>query len=243
MLPNKKSVKLFSKHELYIEKEIFWTGIESEFEPFTLKMWMQLSEKAKLILDIGANTGVFSLLAAKCSKEGRVIAFEPVQYNYSVLLKNISINPDVDVTLEKAAVSNREGFTKMHVQSDTVNYINSLEYNRFSASQSNEIEVALIQIDSYIKEHSIQTVDLIKIDVEGHEESVLQGALQTINKHSPDIILEILNDEMGEKIEGFFAALDGYQYYYLDDEKGILEHRSSVRTKLRTNYLFSTKKL
>lgn len=241
-LPNGKKLKLNSNHQLYIEKEIFWHGIESEFEPMSLKIWMKLASEANVILDIGANTGVFSMLAGKFSS-GKVYAFEPVPYNYSILQKNIALNPDVNVELQTIALSDKNATVDMFIEPDTVNYINSLNNDRLDQSKAKKIEVKCQRLDDLVTEKNIPTIDLIKIDVEGHEEAVLKGGQNSIQKFRPSIIIEVLNDKMGSGIQTFFDELGEYFYYRIDDDKKEIRRVSDIRTPHRINYLLSPKRI
>lgn len=232
-------IRLHSKHDLYIEKEIFWNGLSSEFEPYSLEKWCHLSSEANVIFDIGANTGIFSILAGHYTETGSVHSFEPVPYNFNVLEKNLTLNSNLNIHLNKCALSNFEGQSSMHVKKG-INYMNSLEGNRYSNQVTSEIKFKVLTLDSYVQQNNLQQVDLIKIDVEGHEESVLLGAEKTIKKFKPDIIIEVLDNNQGRTIQQFFSAINEYRYYLIDDHSNELILKPSIATSERTNFLITT---
>ena len=84
--------KLYNPGITTIENEIFWFGLKESWEKVSLDIWSILSKKSKIILDIGSNTGVYAIIAAKLNPNARVIAFEPVKRTFSVLEKNIEFS-------------------------------------------------------------------------------------------------------------------------------------------------------
>jgi len=74
-----------------IESTIFWNGLDA-FEGNTLRWWQILSKRSQVILDIGANTGIYALLAKTLNPSAEVHAFEPISRVYSILASNIALN-------------------------------------------------------------------------------------------------------------------------------------------------------
>ena len=60
-----------------IENEIFWNGLGNTWEPETINLYTKLCKKSKVIFDVGANTGIYSLIASKLNPNAKIIAFEP----------------------------------------------------------------------------------------------------------------------------------------------------------------------
>lgn len=136
-----------------------------------------------LFIDIGANIGSYSVLAAGCSK-AFVKSFEPVPQTYQSLITNIKINNlENMVSAYQLGVSDKSGKLIFSKNLDTVNHV-------LTESESHvSVEVGVVTLDSFIDD---QFPSLIKIDVEGYEKYVLQGAKLTLsNSQLKAIILEV----------------------------------------------------
>lgn len=240
-LSDDNSFKLQVNHNLYIEKELFWKGVTSEFEPKTLQLWQSLSAESDLIMDLGANTGVFSLIAAATNNIAIIYSFEPVPYNYKILQKNIDLNDFSNINLVTKAVSETIDKHKMLIEENSVNYINSLENDKLGNNQNTmQIEIESIDIDTFCNNNSIEAIDLIKIDVEGHELKVLNGMKRIINDCKPTFIIEVLHESMANDLNIFFNDLN-YNYFLIDDTNMQLVRKDKIQTANRVNYLISIK--
>jgi FkbM family methyltransferase len=157
-----------------------------------------VSEMPDVVLDIGANTGIFTLLAAAASPGVRVCAFEPLETARALLHANIACNPGVEsrIAVEPIALSRRRAVVPFF---ETIN-----DHGLVSTSSSLELDDAT-QVGAYLR-HEITTetlddwagtfgqgpVRLMKIDVEGHEHAVIEGGRRTIGRYRPLVIVEIL---------------------------------------------------
>ena len=93
-----------------------------------------------------------------------------------------------------------------------------------------------ISLDEYVSENSIKELDLLKVDVEGFEPKVIEGAMKTIKKFRPTILIEILNDDIGEFIENKLKNLD-YLFFDIDDSKNLVKRSMHIRKSSFFNYL------
>jgi FkbM family methyltransferase len=138
-----------------------------------------------LFVDIGANIGSYSVLAGSC--EGvNVVAFEPVSSTFSWLQKNIQVNKlDKKVYAKNIGLADQEGTIYFSSNLDTLNHVVSKH-----EKNSSSIEVDVLTLDDVMKEKS---PTIIKIDTEGYESQILNGAKKTINNSSLIAILIELN--------------------------------------------------
>ncbi len=139
-------------------------------------------------IDIGANVGKYSIILAK-NPNIKVIAFEPDPYNLEALKFNIVLN-NSPVVIKDIALSNKKGTASFFLNPD--NQGNSSLLN--SGQKGEEIFVKTDTLDNVLKDNK-ERISLIKIDVEGFEAEVLQGARETIRKFHPKIIFEAWNGE------------------------------------------------
>jgi len=183
-LPDEVLVSL--EPEDHIQRQLFWYGYYEKSVGSTI---ISLLTPTSTLIDIGANIGYFSLLAAKISPTVKVIAFEPVSYLFNALTKNIELNNFKNIQAVNAAIGDENGSNPI--------YLSSIENRGMSSFQkpenySGQIEmVNIFTLDNWIADNSINRVDLIKIDVEGYELSVLKGMAKTIITFKPNILLEL----------------------------------------------------
>jgi len=149
------------------------------------------------VIDCGANTGELYPYLKKVVPELEYLAFEPDQKVYDCLLKNVN---DKKATLRNDALSNKSGMTKFY--NSTENADSSLEYS----GDKSYTEVKTIKLD----ELELTNIRLLKMDAEGHELEVLQGALKTLSQ-----IMYISVDfgpEKGEKEERTLPEVSNFLY-------------------------------
>lgn len=129
-----------------------------------------------ILLDVGANIGIFTVLASK--KVNKVIAVEPDPYNYKYLKKNIELNNIKNVIISNKAVSNYKGVT----------FISSKGSQSKLAEKG--IKINVTTIDELLNEHNID-IDALKMDIEGSEYEALDGKFLERCKR---LMVEIHND-------------------------------------------------
>jgi len=183
-------------------------------------------KRGDVCMDIGANVGAVSFaLAKRVGSPGRVLACEPGEFLFKRLVDNIRLNP----VYEKIISPFKLGFS----DKTEVRFWNEDKQNRGNASflflESNQDEpVELIPFDHFVNKQNLDRLDFVKIDVEGMEYEVIQGAAETIRKYKP-----ILWYETGFFDKGFWAEIlreekvvlatenllrgMGYKFYKLDD--------------------------
>lgn len=220
-IPVSKKEKFKMKHYGYvIENDVFWTGLTGGWEKKSLELWTSLSRRSKTILDIGANTGIYSLISKCVNPAAEVYALEPIKRVFLKLQNNVRLNDYSIHTIEKAA-SDQTGTAVVYDTNDEHTYAVTVNENRNEADiKVTKVQINTITLDDLIKEMNIDKVDLIKLDVETHEAEVLAGYLKHIYLHRPIILIEILNDAVGEKVEKIVAPLN-YLYYNIGESKGI----------------------
>ncbi|MCC6385564.1 MAG: FkbM family methyltransferase [Bacteroidia bacterium] len=201
-----------------IENEIFWNGIENCWEKESLKLWIKLCTLFDIIFDVGANTGVYSLVAQTVNPRSKVYAFEPLSMFYPKLCMNIQLN-HFNIKPINKAVSDVDGFT---VISDY-------------SGQAIEVRSESITLDSFIRQEGITRMGLIKIDVERHEPKVLAGFKEYFLKFKPTLIIEILETKIAEQVNEFVKDA-GYLYFNID-ERGSIRQTEKVQKSDYYNYL------
>jgi FkbM family methyltransferase len=237
------SHSFFIRHFGYqIENEIFWCGLNDAWEKTSIRLWQKAVKRAGVIFDIGANTGLYALVAKSLNPNSRVIAFEPVKRVYSRLLENNQLN-NYDIECFELAASNADGeaiiydLPTEHILSVTVNQ---------NHKSPEIVEVAIpttiniIRLDTFINKQKLERVDLMKIDVERHEVEVLEGMGSFLEKFRPAMLIEILENEIGEKVESLISDKD-YLYFRIDDENGTVNLMEHIRIEKDCNFFLCDK--
>lgn len=134
-------------------------------------------EEGDIVVDVGANIGMFSLKAAKSAgKDGLVIAIEPEEANVNLLHHNIKANGFNNVIVVKKAAGNRTGWVNLYLKEPGTHTI--------LPSRTPFIRVEMDTLDNILSELGITEVNFLKIDTEGAEIEILQGAEKTLSsKH------------------------------------------------------------
>lgn len=215
-----KSFKI--KHVgLHIENELFWGGIENAWEKESLKLWIELSKISNTIIDVGAYSGIYSLVSATINSDAKIYAFEPMEHNYNLLSENIKLN---NFKIEKVnkACSNFNGKATVYIRKDQT-YVTSVTVNKSllaPTTPQNSILIETVSLEDYILKHKLSNIDLIKIDVETHEAEVLEGLGSILDKYRPTLLIEVLNDEVGKSIQNIITDME-YLFFDVDENSGI----------------------
>ncbi|MFH2141735.1 MAG: FkbM family methyltransferase [Bacteroidota bacterium] len=245
-LPDKNSFLI--QHWGYsLENELFWIGFDQnsrqelvQWEKTSAYLWTKLAKSAKTILDIGANTGVYTLIAQTVNPKAQIFAFEPVERVFDKLKFNINLNQFSSHCINKA-ISNHDGFAEIfdplteHLYSVTVNK------NLLSPESPYKIKsIETIRLDTFIEQNKIQRIDLMKIDVETHEPEVLEGMGKYLLQMKPTIFIEILNEEVARKVEDLLSSSE-YLFFNIDEINAqIIPYNYLCKSKT-FNFLFCTR--
>lgn len=150
------------------------------YEPEQTRLFQEHVRPGDTVLDIGAHVGYYSLLSSVLAGDaGTVWAFEPNPHNCAFLRRHVEINRRGNVRVTEAAVSDAAGRARF-------------DFGRGSGtgrlSGDGAIEVATVRLDDFVRERGIAPT-AVKIDVEGAEVQVLEGARATLGEHRPVIFL------------------------------------------------------
>lgn len=168
------------------------TYVSGTIDPNEFYLLHLLLEERMTFLDIGANEGFYSVFAAsRGGKAGRVIAFEPSERECVRLTRNLELNGLTNVVLERVGIADADGEAVLRLCEYGHEGQNTLGAFAYQIEQAGSQNVRLRSLDAYLDEHPVDRVDVVKVDVEGAEERVLRGAIRTLQRHRPILLLEI----------------------------------------------------
>jgi len=166
--------------------------------------------------DIGANVGYFSLLAAElCGPEGHVYAIDPTPNNIKIIRHNLDTNGISHYTLIEKAVSNQSGSGKLTVLDGTKAYL-------ATGDDDAAIPIEMIALDDLSRQQ--RPPNVVKIDVEGAESRVIEGATETL-KRAPGLtlIIEVHDEANDQRVRALLQDAD----YQITSVEAINQRRTS----------------
>lgn len=220
----------------------------NNFETTEIEFVRQSLQPGNVFLDVGANAGAYTIIAAKeVGTTGHVYAFEPGVRELSLLRHNIAINNLTNVTVIEKAVSNYKGTTKFAISQDGA--MNSLAETNHPQQKIAEWQtVEIISLDDFVEDFGVQKLDFIKIDVEGAEHLVFEGAKNLLlNTKKINILFEAsdLNASgFGYSVKDFIQKIinSGLSVYYFDKKGNIKDVLTNQPNLGKNIYNFVAKK-
>jgi FkbM family methyltransferase len=184
--------------------------LQGGFEPRTLREYARLVSTGDTVLDIGANIGAHTLpLAQLVGTNGRIAAFEPTDYAFAKLQRNLELNPLLQsriIAVQALLVAKAEQLKPAGIPSswsleaprtgESIHPVHKGTYNSLN-------KAAAIQLDQWVEEMKLDRLDFIKIDVDGFEVDVLEGAQQTLQRYRPRIMMEFAPYVFAERGRSF----------------------------------------
>jgi FkbM family methyltransferase len=220
----KMKIKIDEEHSFKVyhygyalENEMYWSGVDKNWEQISIQLWIKLCRNADVIFDVGANTGIYSLIAQGLRPHAQVFAFEPVDRIFDKLENNKQMN-NFNIKTEKLALSNNDGTAVIY--DPMTEHLYSVTVNKNQTPENKNVRETVIatrKLSTYIKENNLNKIDLMKIDVETHEPEVLEGMGEFLNKFRPAMIIEIVHDDLAVRIEKIIEGM-GYLYFTIDDK-------------------------
>jgi FkbM family methyltransferase len=172
-LPSGKTVRFDGDGHDRILTSVYWKGVTRGHEPEVLTVFLALLKHSRTFLDVGANTGLYGLVAAVEDPARIVYAFEAVPRIAERLERNRRLNDLRNMVVVGGAVSDRQGEIEVYVPEGRLPTSSStLPHFRKDARPT---VVQALTIDGFAAEHGVDSVDLVKADTEGTEDRVLGG--------------------------------------------------------------------
>ncbi|WP_405801477.1 FkbM family methyltransferase [Streptomyces sp. NBC_01506] len=230
---------MFCANDEAVALDTVWNG-RFGYESSSLRHWSRLAATSRTILDVGAHVGYYAMIAALAAPKATVHAFEPVPPIHARLAVNHRVNGLKNLVLHQNGVSDHAGTADINIRFPLSNLLStgsSLEEFSKPLSTAFTTRVHLLTLDETLGE---TPVDLIKIDVEGHEPSVLAGARGLIKRDRPVIILEALHKTMLGKLTEPFEGLD-YTFRWISESDGRLVPITGERPFKSRNLIFTPK--
>jgi FkbM family methyltransferase len=197
-----------------VQHDIWWLGDGGyEVGGGATRYLKTMLKSGMVFLDVGANVGYYSLVAARRVGEGGLVhSFEPVTAQFTQLCANIERNRLRNIVANRKIVANHTGALQIHVGP------------RSNSGQASVLDLALgagtetvesVTLDDYVASQARPHVDVIKVDVEGYEWFVLTGASVVLREHKPLLMIEVRSQLLqysGVTRDKLFSSLAAFGY-------------------------------
>lgn len=224
-----------------IDLSIYLLG---SYEPRTLRAYRRILQPGAVVADIGANIGAHTLhFANLVGDQGRVFAFEPTDYASAKLRANLALNPTLvpRVAVEQLfLVADASGVMPASVPSSwpvsgpEPDDLHSGHLGKYQALADARATTA----DDYFRGQGLSRLDLVKLDVDGHELAVLKGFQQTLRRFRPPILIELApyvydgtNASEFDEMVGLLAGM-GYRFSNANSGSPIPSDPADLRRKI-----------
>jgi FkbM family methyltransferase len=221
-LRNNSVIRLHTNQSDFVSYCVFWNGLYG-YE-YT-EIFEDIIGKCRGFIDIGSNTGLYSLIGVSTNKLLKVIAFDPTDSAAHYFTKNLEENnASKNIFFHQLAVADQSGdivFFKVRNPKYP-----QLRFNLGGSSgfvekpeYYDELKVKKIKLDDFLeKNHPGFAVDFVKIDAENAEPMIIDGMRGIIQTHKPIIVCEVMFDQVIDELERAFQGL-GYAFYFHVDRK------------------------
>ena len=205
-----------------IDWRIHRAFVYDTWEPEVTNAIDQRVRTGMTVVDIGAQSGFYTILLSRLvGSEGKVIAFEPLPANYRLLEENLRLNRIENVLVRREAVADHSGTLNFHFPVEEPSLVAG---PILAEDKTGDFDVDCVSLDDFVSKRHVR-LDLIKMDVEGAETSVIEGALRTIQEFHPVLIVELHNFDASPRQHPVASRLQalGYAIEWLD-ERSVTSH-------------------
>lgn len=203
-------------------------------------------------IDVGGNIGIYALTFSKLvGPQGKVHSFEPEPKNFLRLSENVGLNQAVNTTINAAAVGASNGHLELNVYSEmfaawhtagTPKLPDPFNEGKF-VDPDHTIKVPMVTLDSYCEIKNIQTIDFLKVDVEGGELDVVEGCTKLLRAGR----IKVIQFEVSKpQVEGFgrsgievfdFLRKYGYSFYEILENGQLKVFENSLPANIYQNFI------
>ena len=225
ILPWHNGIKILAYPKVMTCRSLFVTGY---YEPNEFYFLKTILKPGMVFIDIGAHIGLYTLFASKLvNNNGTVLAIEPSERDIKRLRENVILNKSQNIRLMQVAISNSCSRRELLIAEDEHSGLNTIGAFAYEGVQNQgKQQVRTETLDKVVQKELLNRVDVIKIDVEGHELFVLEGAKETLSKFYPILLVEISDSALvhqgcsSSQVLNFLLQL-GYRIYLFSKQTGL----------------------
>ncbi len=215
-----------------------FSDIYGEWCELEVALFHDILTKECSVIEIGSNIGMHAIPLSRLAPNGKIFCFEPQRILFQMLCANSALNNRTNIFAYQAAVGSKEKLLNV----TTTDYEQPWNYGAFSLSEGFNAEqsfagkqwgevVEIVTIDKHRAISELESLSLLKIDSEGMEIAVLDGAQETIERLQPAIFVENNKQETGDALIGRIHDL-GYTCFWYGVERALPDNYNRVSVKI-----------
>lgn len=210
----------------YLDQKIIQEG---EFEPMSTAAIKRLVKPGFTVLDVGANIGYYTVLTSKLVGDaGRVIAFEPTKHFLEVLNRNIAVNNLKNIEVLPLGLSNKACEMVIDIGPSSATLHSPIGFDEVLSTE----KIQLSTLVDFVRESKLARIDFIKIDIDGHEPILFDGAWPVLDAMSPTILCEVSH------LHYLQAGCTAWDFYAKVKEHGYLIYDETTLEEIKTKESF-----
>lgn len=223
-------LKMRLRPDQFMDRSVYFHA----FEPCVARALLGQLHAGDTFIDVGANIGYYTLAAARIvGPTGRVISFEPQPRIFARLCEHVQMNGLGNVTCHPWALADQDGELQLHVPPAEVGFGHaSLAKQDWAAAEC--VPVPVRRLDDLLLP-SLERLDVIKLDAEGAELAILQGARQLLHRFHPHLVVE-LNAQTAanfhyhplEIVDFLHLCYPGYRFLFIDGHAAVEKTRDQM---------------
>lgn len=214
-----------------------------KFEP-EIRFLKNIIIKGNNCLHIGASDARHSFVMSGLIGNGQVYAFEPSSYSYGHLALMVRLHRLKNVHAYHLAVSNKAGSVCLITPEKSTGHagrsfafiagLDGTDKKRtdIDSDKATKEEVAAVSVDEFVAENKVASIDFIRCDTEGSEMLILNGAVKTLEKHKPSLLIEIHSNALKEVFNSSAKEVTDYLfnlgYHMFREDDGIIQQVNEV---------------
>ena len=170
--------------------------------------FLKAASDAAVIYDVGANVGIYSLLAARANPAARVFAFEPEPRLTTLIARSAAANDFGGIEVKRVCLGDENGEMRLALSGVSGHHVST-------GTETDTIPTTVARIDTLVASGQLPAPNLIKIDAEGYEYKILDGMGDLLRTHGPDIVVEIhetFMERYGDSLEKLLALMSAAGY-------------------------------
>lgn len=178
---------------MMLQRQFYFFGTYF-LEQSVIERWCQFAKTSRIVFDIGANAGIYSLAARASNSSATIHAFEPTPSIAQHFDDTLALNGlTQQITVHRMAVATETGTAFLNLFGAERFGNEGMNFVTLDQQEGESIGVPTVSVDDFCDEHAIDTIDLMKIDVQGNEPAVLEGAMKKIQEGKLNVVFFELN--------------------------------------------------